>query len=122
MAGIIPGATHQPMSELAATYQPECERRRLPLPVSAGSDAEQGASFDLKQLRRFTPELQEFFVLGPVFLHPRHRLVVPLAGLVFVPQLPMGHGQEEPIEAVTPARSSADLSNVARAFFQSPAR
>src|SRR5271170_6061685 len=32
--------------------------------------------------------------------HPRNRLVIPLAGLVLMPKLPVGHGEEEKIACV----------------------
>src|SRR5262245_6901421 len=45
-------------------------------------------------------EAEEFLVLGLLLLHPLHALVVPLAGLVFVAQAPVRHGQEETVKAI----------------------
>src|SRR5262249_51983259 len=44
-----------------------------------------------------------------VVLHPLEGRVVPLTGLVFVVELPVGHGQEEPLEAATAVEESVRL-------------
>src|SRR5262249_43342454 len=55
-----------------------------------------------QQLTRFSPKAAEFFVLRLVLVHPRDCLAVPLARFIFSIQLPLGHGQKEPIETIAP--------------------
>src|SRR5262245_26507392 len=60
------------------------------------------AVFHAEQGGGLGAEAAQLFVLAPVRVHPPGGLVVPLAGLLLVAQLLMRHGQEEPVEAVTP--------------------
>ena len=53
-----------------------------------------------QQLGRFRFETTQFLICSPVILHPDRRPLVPLAGLFRVAELFVGHGQEEPVEAV----------------------
>ena len=53
-----------------------------------------------KQFGGLGAEGVQLVVVRPVLLHPGDGLVVPLASLVLLAQLPVSHGQEEPIEAV----------------------
>src|SRR5262245_50628986 len=53
---------------------------------------------DPEQLLCFRPEAAEFFILWRVLLHPLDGLVVPLAGVILVAELPVGHGEEERVE------------------------
>src|SRR5262249_54149346 len=53
-----------------------------------------------QQRRGFRPEVAKLLLLRPVLLRPLHCPVVPLAGLVPFAELPVGHCQEEPVEAV----------------------
>src|SRR5258706_3666249 len=52
-----------------------------------------------QQLRRLSAKSLEFFVAGPVLLHPGDSARVPPAGLVLLAQSPVGHRQEERVEA-----------------------
>src|SRR5262245_48942926 len=61
-----------------------------------------GRRLDPHQGFGFATKLAEFLVVGVVFFHPLHRLLVPLAGLILVAELPASHGQEE--QAVTGGR------------------
>src|SRR5437660_4073126 len=57
---------------------------------------------DLQQLGGFGAEVAEFaaeFIVS-FFLHTLDGLAVSFAGLFLLAQLPMGHGQEEPVGAV----------------------
>src|SRR5262249_58398088 len=53
-----------------------------------------------EQLRRLGAEALQVGILLVPFLHPLHGLGEPLAGLVFVAELPVGHGQEEAFAGV----------------------
>ena len=56
-------------------------------------------------------EAAEFFILRRALLHPFDGLVEPLAGLMFLAELPVGHGQEEPAPKLSPSlRSSPRIS------------
>ena len=65
----------------------------------------------------------KFFVLGLVLVHPLDGFVVPLAGFVFVVELPVRHRQEEPVRRVASVvRSSIDLASESMAGCHWPAR
>src|SRR5262245_34062719 len=53
-----------------------------------------------QQLRGFRPEAAKILILQLVPVHPLHRPVVPLAGLVLLAELPVRHRQEEHAEDV----------------------
>src|SRR5882724_8514281 len=57
--------------------------------------------FHAEQVGGFGAEAEELGVLGLVFVHPLDGLVVPLAGFFLVAELPVGHGEEEEVVAVT---------------------
>src|SRR5262249_30907864 len=69
-------------------------RRRLLLARRRALDAQQGCRLGAEALQLLVPRL--------VLVHPHAGLVVPLAGLFLLAQLPVGHGQEEPVGAITP--------------------
>src|SRR5262245_20898916 len=48
-----------------------------------------------KQLRRLGAEALQHGVLLVALLHPLHGLGEPVAGLIFLAELPVGHGEEE---------------------------
>src|SRR5206468_4255221 len=56
-------------------------------------------TFHSQQLRGLISESFEFVILLFVLVHPLDGLVVPLSCLVFLIQLPVGHSQEEGVEA-----------------------
>src|SRR5262249_13366373 len=56
---------------------------------------------DAQQLFRLGTEAGQVGILGHVLLHPLTCLVVRPAGLVSVPELPVGHGQEKQLIGVT---------------------
>jgi hypothetical protein len=58
------------------------------------------ASLNSQQLRRLGSETAEVLILRIVLVHPLDGQVVPLAGLVLRAELPVGHCQKEPVEAV----------------------
>src|SRR5260370_12778560 len=57
---------------------------------------------DREQLGGLSPEADEFAIFRLIFVHPLRGLVIQPVRLVFVTKLQMGHGQEEPIETVSP--------------------
>src|SRR5262249_35077352 len=56
--------------------------------------------FQLQQLCGLRLEAAQLLIVRLVLVHPLDRLVVPLPGLVLLAELPVGHGQHEPVEAV----------------------
>src|SRR5262249_22925421 len=79
--------------------------RETPRPASYASLPEFRSSLflliDLQQLLCFRAEVRQFVVPWRVLAHPLHGALVPSPGLVPVAQLPVGHGQEQPVHAVT---------------------
>src|SRR5262249_2683009 len=56
---------------------------------------------DLQQLGRLRPETAKFHIVWLVFVHPLDGFVVPPVGLFLVAQLPVRHGQQESLAAVS---------------------
>ena len=50
---------------------------------------------DSQQLLRLRPEAAELLVVRLYLLHPLHGLGKPVAGLIFLAELPVNHGEEE---------------------------
>src|SRR5215831_3073347 len=53
-----------------------------------------------QQRRGFRAPATQFFVPRLVLVHPPYGPVVPRPGLLLIPQLPVGHSEEEPFHAV----------------------